>query len=195
MLGAHNIDDDSEFGRQVFGVKEFIIHENWNPSIVKYNDDIALVRLSSPAEFTLSVQPICLMSIDEKFDHGKVVGWGEINDNGEISDVAKTVELKTTQTLPCVLNHHVYARIAWDESFCAHSEKSGVCRGDSGSGFYVKYNGKTYLKGLVSSAVKKACSDNAVALYTDITKYFSSFIKVSEIRNFFMFLVVNFFIF
>jgi secreted trypsin-like serine protease len=146
---------------------------------MKYNDDIALIRLNSRVEFNALIQPICLMTLNQNVNFGKVAGWGETDDYETISDIAKIVEFETIETFQCVLDNYLFGKFAWKDSFCAYSKTSGVCSGDSGSGFYVEIEGKTYLKGIVSSTVLKRCTENAIALYTDVTKYYK-FIKVSK---------------
>lgn len=66
--------------------------------------------------------------------------------------------------------------LIWDKSFCAGRKGASVCLGDSGSGFYVKKNGTFYLRGIVSSAVKRSCSESNLVLYSDVIKYLD-FIK------------------
>jgi hypothetical protein len=177
VLGAHNLSDDDEYGRQESYAGEIIIHENWDPKDIRYNDDIALIRLSFPVTFSTFVQPICLITNDQAIYNGKVAGWGYVDDYGRTADVVKIAELSTLSLSDCLLRNYLLGRIAWNASFCAHSEINGVCGGDSGSGFYVDIQNKKYLKGLVSSTIRTMCSKNSIAIYTDTSKYIG-FIKV-----------------
>jgi secreted trypsin-like serine protease len=179
LLGSNDISKDNEFGRQNVSAEEIIIHENWNPKSISYNDDIALIRLSSSVTFDEFIQPICLMTNDQVVSNGKVAGWGSVDNSGTPADIAKIAELKTLSLVKCLLRNHELVRIAWEDSFCAHSEVNGVCKGDSGSGFYVHIQNKKYLKGLVSSSVARDCSENSTAIYTDVSKYYG-FIKVTR---------------
>jgi coagulation factor IX (Christmas factor) len=171
LLGSNDISKSSEFGRQNVSVEEIIIHENWNPKLTRYNDDIALIRLSSPVTFDAFIQPICLMTHDQTLSNGKVAGWGSVDDSGTTAKTAKIAELTIIALSECLLRNFLLAIIAWKDSFCAQSEINGVCSGDSGSGFYVDIQNKRYLKGLVSSAIQRDCSENSIAIYTDISKY------------------------
>jgi secreted trypsin-like serine protease len=197
MLGANNLSATDETGRQLHSVDEIIIHEKWNSNEARFNDDIALIRLSSEVTFNTFIQPICIIENDKNVSHGKVVGWGAVDDNesNNVASVAKIGELKFIGSLRCALYHYKLAPYAWEESFCGKSDDDGVCRGDSGSGFFVKIGKKEYLKGIVSNSVYENCSDKSVALYVDITKYLD-FIKVRDItilesidHNFNLFLI------
>lgn len=71
-------------------------------------------------------------------------------------------------------------QIDWDEAFCAGREGAGVCKGDSGSGFYLNENGKFYLRGIVSSSVVRSCSEANLALYSDVFWYLDFIEKVEN---------------
>jgi secreted trypsin-like serine protease len=86
--------------------------------------------------------------------------------------------LKTTDVLDCVIQNRDYDRIADRKTFCAQSSEVGVCKGDSGSGFYVTIEDRIYLKGIVSSAIYSKCSQKKVALYTDVSEFYD-FISVN----------------
>lgn len=179
VLGAHNLTNHTEFGRKIKPIKEIIIHKNWDAKALSYNNDIALIRLKEPVEFDRFIHPIAINSTLELKQFGKVVGWGAIDDYGTTADVAKIADLKTMEISDCLEKNRKLAIIFWKDSFCAVNVDQGVCVGDSGSGFYFDIDGKKYLKGIVSSSIIKKCSENEVALYTDITKYYD-FIKVKN---------------
>jgi secreted trypsin-like serine protease len=192
ILGAHNKDNNFEIGRQIGYPEELIIHEKWNPNNQRYDNDIALIRFIYPISFTNLIQPICLFNNNFQVSEGKVAGWGVIDDYDNTADVAKIATLRITDTLKCVINNPFYDRIASENTFCAESTEVGVCKGDSGSGFYIIDDGKAYLKGLVSSTISTKCTNKKVALYTDIYKY-HDFIKVNEFQTFLGNLIDNFY--
>ncbi len=76
-------------GGQTYDVAEIISHPNYNGNTM--NNDIALIRLSSPIQFSNAVQPILLIC-DQQVDLGAedpgamswITGWGE--DEGTAND-------------------------------------------------------------------------------------------------------------
>lgn len=57
-LGSHNLSLPNEEGRQVRRVSKVIVHEDFQRRTLA--NDIALLRLSQPANLTSSVRPVCL---------------------------------------------------------------------------------------------------------------------------------------
>jgi secreted trypsin-like serine protease len=179
ILGAHNLHDKSESNRQVIKPKEFIIHPRWNYSAIKYENDIGMIRLSDLARYDSFVYPICLKKSGPIISDGKTVGWGAINDEeNSFSPVPMVLELKASELINCIfeIDERLFA-IASINSFCAKGSTAGVCKGDSGSSFYVKKNGKNFLQGIVSSNTRVKCSERGATLFMDVQKYID-FIRV-----------------
>jgi secreted trypsin-like serine protease len=183
ILGAHNLSKSSEFGREVRGVNEIIIHEGWNPKEFRFTHDIALLTMNSSVEFSNVIQPICILNENEhsilKNKSAQVAAWGSIDDTDTMSNVPMIADLKIISFEKCSVIDSRISWIHWEESFCAYSTTTGICSGDSGSGLYVNLNHRYYLKGLVSSAVQKDCSNVNITIFTDVMKYYD-FIKVSN---------------
>lgn len=141
-----------------------------------------MIRLKSKIKFSINVQPICIFTEYEKLKNNIacVASWGAVDNYENLAIEAQIVNLTIVDLVRCFIIESELATIHWEESFCAESNMSGVCRGDSGSGLYVEINGKYFLKGIVSSSIVRDCSQKAIALYSDVTKYFQ-FIKV--LRN------------
>lgn len=160
-------------------VKKIVIHSGWNSDSFKFTHDIAIMRLMLKIKFSVNVQPICIFTEDEKLTNNSasVASWGVVDDFNNIANKAQIVDLKIIDTAQCLFEEENLVRIFWLESFCAKSNNSGVCLGDSGSGLYVEIEGKYFLKGIVSSSLIQDCSRKTTALYSDVTKYFQ-FIKV-----------------
>ena len=67
-------------------VSRLINHPNYND--IPFNNDIALLQLSSPVTFTNYIRPVCLAANGSVFNNGTTVwvtGWGNIQENGENS--------------------------------------------------------------------------------------------------------------
>lgn len=66
-------------------VSRIIVHPNYNNT--RYNNDLALMKLTSPLTFTLYISPICLASSSSQFFNSTscwATGWGKVSANGEV---------------------------------------------------------------------------------------------------------------
>lgn len=69
-------------------VAEIIVNPNYESST--NNNDIALLRLSSPVKFTDYIRPVCLAASGSVFNNGTdswVTGWGSIEEGGKHLDL------------------------------------------------------------------------------------------------------------
>lgn len=60
-------------------VSQVIVHSGYDPS--KLNNDLALVKLSSPVSFNNYIRPVCLAASGSNFKDGSscwIAGWGRI---------------------------------------------------------------------------------------------------------------------
>lgn len=156
------------------------MHENWNRKINRFKDDIGLIRLNASVTFNKYVQPICLLTSDQEFFNGSIAGWGVKIDERELSDVPITVDLTFSKLEQCVKDNSGLSSVAWNDSFCFKKQNNmdiGSCRGDGGSGIFVKVEDRFYLKGFKSWRLTDHCSENSQILSIDIFKYFN-FIRV-----------------
>jgi hypothetical protein len=164
---------------------------------MRYTHDIALLRLNASVKFKIHIQPICIFTDHEYLkltnNSAQLTAWGEIDDEMNIPDEPRTSNFETLDLVNCFLFDHQLALIHWPESFCAKSNMSGACKGDSGSGLYVKINDRYFLRGLVSSSIYRDCSKKSTALYSDVMKYYQ-FIKV-RIENFTIFKFIIYILF
>lgn len=188
VLGAYNIQDETEPHKISANVEKITIHDGWNSSnIFKFTGDIAILALDTNVIFTNFIRPVCLIdenneSSMQNIAKGSLAGWG-YRDDEELSDVSREVEMPIIPDGECYREQQLLASTAWAESFCAGKVGVGVCSGDSGSGFYVYKNGRYYLKGILSSAVNGgACKGEHLAIYTDAFKY-HKFIKGETLKK------------
>ncbi|XP_077430219.1 trypsin-2-like isoform X2 [Vanacampus margaritifer] len=121
---------------QVRGVAQLIRHEDYDPDGPNpFDNDIALMRLDSPVEFTDYIQPVCLASSDSPVAAGTrvtVTGWGTIDVGVPLPSPQALQEV----TVPIVSNddcNDVYGLIT-SNMICAGTDEGGMdsCQGDSG---------------------------------------------------------------
>nr|XP_020444181.1 tryptase alpha/beta-1-like [Monopterus albus] len=159
-------------------VTQIINHPNFNPATL--DNDIALVRLSSPVNFTTHVLPICLAASDSTFYNGTdawVTGWGNVG-----SGVAPPVPYDLREVdVPVVGNRQCNCDYGvgtiTDNMMCAGSPAGGkgTCqilslKGDGGGPLVSKQGGRWIQGGIVSFGI--GCSlPNFPGVYTRVSQY------------------------
>lgn len=146
----------------------------------KNSDDIALLRLSEPADFSSdSVGPICLPTTRELLNEdlvgavGSVVGWG-LAENGVQSPVLLRVDLPIVSNSDC---QDVYKpRTIGENQLCAGGlNNKDSCTGDSGGPLLYQGRGATggirYIQRGVVSYGTIQCGIGRPGVYTRVSHY------------------------
>jgi len=157
-LGLYNQAKRDEDGEQVLSVSETHLHPKYRKGVFDYN--FALLKLSSPVQFTDHISPICLPNQDEELPAAGtdlfVTGWG-LTDGSVKDSYSQTLK---QVNVPVVSNAVCKSAMSgsspsFKESnmFCAGPKKvgKGFCQNDSGSPAVVKGNdGKWKQVGIVN---------------------------------------------
>ncbi|KAG8036363.1 hypothetical protein G9C98_003685 [Cotesia typhae] len=115
-------------------IEEIIQHENYKSVSLSRDrtNDIALIRLSSPVEFTDYIKPICLPhngNIPQKL---WVAGWGA-TENGSRSDVKLKLAISPFDHEECQARYGRSSISIQNNQICAGGQlRKDSCRGDSG---------------------------------------------------------------
>ncbi|OWR50265.1 seminal fluid protein CSSFP032 [Danaus plexippus plexippus] len=191
ILGEYDIRSDPDCERvegEVFcaprvrnvSIDETIPHPGYSPT--RLRDDIALIRLSEPVDFTLdSMKPICLPTtptlLSEQLEglQGVVAGWGTTED-GLQSPVLLSVDLPILTNSQCQSVYHGSLQI-YDTQLCAGGVvDKDSCGGDSGGP--LMYPGRTqsvgvrYVqRGIVSYGSKRCGIGGLPGVYTRVSYY------------------------
>uniref|UniRef100_A0A3Q2Y848 Serine protease 33-like n=1 Tax=Hippocampus comes TaxID=109280 RepID=A0A3Q2Y848_HIPCM len=156
---------------QVRGVAQIILHEDYDE---RTNDnDIALMRLSSPVEFTTFIRPVCLAAPGSDVPAGTeawVTGWGTIDSGVPLPSPQALQEV----TVPVVSNsdcNDVYGIIT-SNMICAGTENGGrdSCQGDSGGPMVSKNATRWVQLGVVSFGQGCALPD-IPGVYARVSQY------------------------
>ncbi|KAF3837354.1 hypothetical protein F7725_004818 [Dissostichus mawsoni] len=135
------------------------------------NNDMALLKLSSPVNFTDYIQPVCLASANSTFYTGVsswVVGFGDIS-IGKLTDYRHNDEVR----VPVVGNNeckcaYPYYDLA-DNTICAGFRKDG-CQEDSGGPMMIKKGSVWVQSGIVSFG--KGCTlPNVPGVYVRVSQF------------------------
>ncbi|XP_015241266.1 PREDICTED: transmembrane protease serine 9-like, partial [Cyprinodon variegatus] len=155
---------------------QITIHPNFSYSTA--DNDIALIRLSGPVNFTSYISPVCLAASDSTFYSGVeswVTGWGNIGDfeplpsPGNLSEVE--AQIVGNGQCRCDYSDQGYIRIT-DNMICAGFQEGikGPCFGDSGGPLVSKQGDRWIQAGVVSFGV--GCAEPKFpAVYARVSQY------------------------
>ncbi|MBI1293768.1 trypsin-like serine protease [bacterium] len=163
--------DGSEQQRNI---SQVVPHPNYR-SGQGWDNDIALLRLSTPAQLNQFVQPVLLTlspthdSLVEAGDPSTVTGWGTTSEGGSTSSTLLEVEVPVVSNRTC---NSAYGNIT-DNMLCAGFTQGGkdACQGDSGGPLVVPNgNGGWLLAGVVSFG--RGCArPNFPGVYARVSRY------------------------
>ncbi|KAI7815317.1 Serine protease [Rhyzopertha dominica] len=168
VLGAHNIRND-EATQQTIPSNEFIIHSGWNPSTLV--NDIALIKLSVPAQLNQYVQTINLPSYGDASNTfagrlGTASGWGRPSDAATtISDVLRYIETNIITNLLC--NISFLGMIQGSHICISGADGRSTCNGDSGGPLVVD----NIQVGITSFGIALGCEVGWPAVFTRVTSF------------------------
>ncbi|XP_053958187.1 trypsin-1 [Anastrepha ludens] len=151
-------------------VIQTIVHPQYDQT--KIINDIALLKLDSPIQFTSNIRPVCLPNLNHNFNNkdAVVAGWGLIKEGGVTSNYLQET------TVPIISNQQCrqtrYKNKITDVMLCAGLVQTGgkdACQGDSGGPLIVN-EGRFKLAGVVSFGFGCAQA-NAPGVYTRVSKF------------------------
>lgn len=168
-LGYHNI-----YGQNSNGITLKVTSRFDHPNYEKtdFTNDIALMKLERPIEFTDSISRICLPN-GRRLQLGNrllVTGWGNTDESGISTSILQQVSVTLNQKSLCTAQFGLNPLIS--SQICAGvtgPDPKDACQGDSG-GPMVKRDPVTnsfYVAGIVSQGV--GCKGHGV--YTYVVEY------------------------
>ncbi|NXA41615.1 CTRL protease, partial [Eudromia elegans] len=151
------------------GPRQAITHPGWDPSTLE--NDIALLRLSSPAQLGPTVSPVCLPPADLVLPSDLqcvTTGWGRTNPNsGSLAQVLQQVVLPLIPPDQC--RQH-WGSLVTDCMVCAGGAGASSCHGDSGGPLVYQNEDGWTLIGIVSWG-NSFCDVRVPAVYTRVSCY------------------------
>ncbi|XP_032786548.2 chymotrypsin-2 [Daphnia magna] len=176
ILGAVELTDPKRVTRRV---KSVIRHRQFDNR--KLRNDIALLTLDSPVEFSSVISPVCL---HDNVTHGYVgkdvvtAGWGRTYYKGPKSPVLQKVTLQLKSLDDCRKNLGVQSPGGVpDHYICAWAPTRDSCAGDSGGPLMLAEDGCQI--GVVSWGI--GCATNTYGVYTRISS-FRDWIDKNKVR-------------
>ncbi|XP_077080767.1 transmembrane protease serine 9-like [Siphateles boraxobius] len=158
------------------GVQSIITHPDYDPS--QSTNDIALLRLSEPVNFTSYISPICLAANDSVFYTGTTcwsTGWGITGFEGAEpnSGTLQEVQVNVVGNKECDCRFQDVT--FWDITItptmiCAGGETGkGACYGDSGGPLQCKQDSVWILAGVTSFGIP--CSTGIPDVYARVSEF------------------------
>ncbi|XP_037944339.1 chymotrypsin BI, partial [Teleopsis dalmanni] len=177
FLGAHEIKNAKEHGqiRIMVNKTNFYIYPTWNPARLK--DDIALVQLPEPIEFSERILPISLpkRSYEYRDFNDKLAiasGWGRYATGVQaISNELRYAKLQIVDGETCQRTFPLSYR---PTNICTSGRaKRSTCHGDSGGPLVLrrKHSRKRVLIGITSFGSIFGCNKGFPAAFTKVTSY------------------------
>ncbi|XP_077376524.1 chymotrypsin B-like [Festucalex cinctus] len=167
VAGEHDKGYGSNEAVQVLRPAKVFTHPQWNPRTI--NNDIALIKLTSPARLGTNVSPVCLAEATDDFAPGRTCvtsGWGLTRYN------APSTPNKLQQAaLPLLSNEQ--CKRHWGSNIssvmiCAGADGATSCMGDSGGPLVCEKDNAWTLVGIVSWGSSR-CSTTTPAVYARVT--------------------------
>ncbi|XP_030264304.1 ST14 transmembrane serine protease matriptase a [Sparus aurata] len=151
-------------------LKQIIAHPNYNS--FTFDNDIALMELSSPVTYSDYIRPICLPAPQHDFPVGSTVwitGWGATREGGFAAKVLQKAQVRIINHSTCndLMKGQLTSRM-----LCAGVLSGGVdaCQGDSGGPLSSPSGTRMHLAGVVSWG--DGCARrNKPGIYTTVTKF------------------------
>uniref|UniRef100_A0A3B1JTB7 complement subcomponent C1r n=1 Tax=Astyanax mexicanus TaxID=7994 RepID=A0A3B1JTB7_ASTMX len=174
---------------QPIPVESLHVHPGYKNNAMRTNfdNDIALIKLSSPITFNSNVMPVCLPPQDTKLENnGWVSGFG-LTETHTTSNNLRYIKLPVVDQDTCrtfvETERATRSDVAplTDNMFCAGFPEGGedTCSGDSGSAFVAKNNEEYWVAGIVSWGVECAKAGK-YGIYTHVSKYTNWIQKTME---------------
>ncbi|XP_060951379.1 transmembrane protease serine 9-like [Limanda limanda] len=171
-LGRQNLQGTNP-NEESRSVSRIILHPNYDSD--SSNNDIALLRLSSPVKFTDHIRPVCLAASDSVFNNGTdswVTGWGNVKEGVSLSfpETLQEVEVPVLGNRQCNCLNGVGT--VNDNMICAGVLAGGKdsCQGDSG-GPMVNKQGSVWVQSGVVSFGFGCARPNLPGVYSRVSRY------------------------
>lgn len=187
-LGDLNLDETVADGATPIDVpiEEVLVHPNFTvrPPV----NDIALLRLKNPVEFTEQIHPVCLFNQSETFKSSSfytnkapfIMGWGKQNFEGSVSSMLQEAQVDVIDKNVCSKNYVNHNVVIDDRVLCAGGKGKDTCKGDSGGPLIIPIGSKHYLAGIVSFGV--GCGDPSFpGVYTRVVEFLSWIAQVTQL--------------
>ncbi|XP_072767324.1 serine protease 1 [Anoplolepis gracilipes] len=173
-----------ESTEQTVEVEQAFVHEKY--STRNFGNDIGLIKLKTPLNFTKEIQPIELPQAEsEPTGVAYLCGWGYVLSNYfknlEMPDKLQDIKLYYINRDVCdaaVTNLTGFSGSVGETNICTGPITGGIsgCNGDSGGPLISRYGEKPVLTGIASWIIAPCGTYGSPTVYTKVSK-FNAWIK------------------
>uniref|UniRef100_A0A8C6SJH0 chymotrypsin n=1 Tax=Neogobius melanostomus TaxID=47308 RepID=A0A8C6SJH0_9GOBI len=166
ILGEHDRGYNSE-PIQVKTISRAITHPYYN-SGQSFNNDITLLKLSSPVQLTSRISPVCLATSSTNIPSGTkcvTTGWGR---TGSTSSPRILQQVALPLLSPAQCKQYWGQNRITDAMICAGASGVSSCQGDSGGPLVCESSGVWSLVGIVSWGTSN-CNVRTPAVYARVS--------------------------
>jgi len=172
---------------QKFQVEKFWSHPQYGRTRLDFDNDIAVMKLSRPAQFRRNVNEACLPNKFEKVPENAkcfISGWGK-DESGDVVNKLRDVQLSVVSNTVCAKKNTDPngASLINKNMLCAGNEKvnKGSCNGDSGGPLVCLNEQKKWvLHGAVSWGSQHCDSRIMYPVFSRVSNYVDWIKKVME---------------
>lgn len=132
-FGAHNLSNIHQSGTFSQSPWKIIIHNDWNPEVINFDADIALLLNEEEIPTTRLIKPICLWTFTSTpaANEGTLAGWGLASNNADRhSPIPKQIKVPIHKNDDCLYDNPLLARLKTKRTLCAGARNGiGPCLG------------------------------------------------------------------
>eukprot|EP00112_Aurelia_sp_Birch-Aquarium-sp1_P006653 Seg1730.1 transcript_id=Seg1730.1/GoldUCD/mRNA.D3Y31 product="Chymotrypsinogen B" protein_id=Seg1730.1/GoldUCD/D3Y31 len=161
---------------QQFKASRVVMHPQYDSR--RFNNDIALIKLSQPARFTDKIKTICLPQHGRSVAVGStcyITGWGKASHPGSSQDLLQQSPLQVVSQGVCQqVNKAGTGLDIYSSMICAGygpRDIRGGCHGDSGGPFVCKNGGQWTLHGAVSWGSGRCSTSDAYTVFARVSQF------------------------
>ncbi|XP_053197892.1 tryptase [Scomber japonicus] len=138
-------------------VSQIIVHPDY--SNTSFNNDIALMKLSSAVTFTDNIRPVCLAGNSSQFHNSTTcwaTGWGRRGKDEPLGafETLQEVQIPVIGNKQCSCSYiPVPSANITNNMICAGQENKGACQGDSGGPLQCRQGSKWIQAGITSFGI------------------------------------------
>jgi len=163
--------------RKVFSVSQIIYNSKYTSS--SYDNDIAFLKLSTPADLTVYT-PVCLPAAGTDFtgSNANIYGWGTTSSGGKVSDTLLEAQIPIVSQSTCQAAYNTYSTSQGIASatitsnmICAGSSGKDTCQGDSGGPLTVPNSLNRHVLAGATSWGYGCAIPNTYGVYTAISQF------------------------